>query len=103
MLLVVVVVNHASTVGDAVHLGHVPGQPLHVRVALRAQLALVDLFPSSCKRFKAHWLVLIEKDQFLFYIPVGVRGAMPLPLVDMVEPGGPVLGCLVFLCMYRLM
>ena len=36
-------------------------------------------------------------------LPVGVKGAMPTPLGDMVDPGGPVLGCLVFLCMYRLM
>ena len=61
LLLVVVVVDHASTVGDAVHLGHVPRQPLHVRVALRAELALVDLFPSSCNRFRAHLLVFIER------------------------------------------
>ena len=61
LLVLVVVVVHHGTVGDAVHLGHVPGQPLHVRVALRAQLALVDLFPSSCKRLRAHLLVLIER------------------------------------------
>ena len=61
LLLLVVVVVHHATVGDAVHLGHVSRQPLHVRVALCAQLALVDLFPSSCKRFRAHLLVLIER------------------------------------------
>ena len=61
MLLLVVVVVHHAAVRDAVHLGHVSRQPLHVRVALCAQLALVDLFPSSCNRFRSHLLVHIER------------------------------------------
>ena len=95
----VVVVHHHPSVGDTVHLRHVARETFQVGVSLRAQLALVNLFPPPCK--SQHCFATCNTA--LCISPVGVKGAMLTPLGDMEDPGGPVLGCLVFLCMYRLM